>query len=227
MASLAFRWLGDLSARSLRVAGKSNNDWVASRCIGTSLAPCGKLRRCHSRHFYGQGHYHYLTENTYRRARIFDSDRFRHKFVQTLDELRTELGFKIFAYVLMPEHCHLLLWPSTAANPSQIMQKLSERTANFTLRNLRENLAYPWCQKMRKRFELPATVHHHAHYRVWNRRGYDMNICSGKKQNEKIDYIHNNPVARGLVAHPGDWPWSSWRFYYREDRSLLAMDHMR
>ncbi|MDR3678173.1 MAG: hypothetical protein P4N24_22010 [Acidobacteriota bacterium] len=102
-----------------------------------------------------------------------------------------------------------------------------ERTANFIFRNLRQNLSHPWCQRMRKRFELPATVHHHAHYRVWNRRGYDMNIYRDKKQNEKIDYIHNNPVARGLVAHPGDWPWSSWRFYYREDRSLLAMDHMR
>ena len=99
------------------------------------------------RHFYGEGHYHYLTENIYRRARIFDSDRFKRKFVQTLDDLRAELGFKIFAYVLMPEHCHLLIGPSSAANPSQIMQKLSERTANFILRNLRQNLSYPWCQK--------------------------------------------------------------------------------
>ena len=98
-------------------------------------------------HFYGEGHYHYLTENIYRRARIFDSGRFKRKFVQTLDDLRAELGFKIFAYVLMPEHCHLLIGPSSAANPSQIMQKLSERTANFILRNLRRNLSYPWCQK--------------------------------------------------------------------------------
>ena len=85
------------------------------------------------KHFYGQNHYHYLTESIYRRARIFDSDRFKHQFVRTLDELRSELGFKIFGYVLMPEHGHLLIWPSPAANPSQIMQKLSERTANFIL----------------------------------------------------------------------------------------------
>jgi hypothetical protein len=39
--------------------------------------------------------------------------------------------------------------------------------------------------------------------------------------------LHNNPVARGLVAHPGDWPWSGWRFYYLEDRSVLAMDRLR
>ena len=73
-------------------------------------------------------------------------------------------------------------------------------------------------------FELPLTVHHHARYRVWHRGGYDMNIWSERKRNEKLTYMHNNPVKRGLANQPGDWPWSSWRFYYREDKSLLAMD---
>jgi putative transposase len=177
-------------------------------------------------HFYGENHLHYLTANIYRKARIFDSERYKRKFVQTLDDLRTELGFRIIGYVLMPEHCHLLLWPGPLANPSQIMQKLSERTANFILRNLRENLAFPWCRKMLERFELPPSVHGHTHYRVWNRRGYDMNLWSERKVQEKLNYMHNNPVKRGLVAQPGDWPWSSWRYYYLEDSSVLVMDRM-
>jgi hypothetical protein len=61
---------------------------------------------------------------------------------------------------------------------------------------------------MLSRFELPPTVHHHAHYRVWNRCGHDMNVWSEKKIREKLDYMHNNPEARGLVAQLGDWPWS-------------------
>jgi len=65
-----------------------------------------------------------------------------------------------------------------------------------------------------------------AHYRVWNRRGYHMNILSDKKISEKLDYMHNNPAVSGLVAQPGDWPCSSWRYYYLEDRSVLAMDRM-
>jgi hypothetical protein len=56
----------------------------------------------------------------------------------------------------MPDHCHLLIWPSDLSNPSQIlaqilaqiMQKLSERTANFILRTLRRNVAFPWCRRM-------------------------------------------------------------------------------
>ena len=50
---------------------------------------------------------------------------------------------------------------------------------------------------------------------------------------EKLDYMHNNLVKRGLVEKPGDWSrpagrpaGSSWRFYYLEDTSVLAMDRM-
>ena len=51
-------------------------------------------------HFYGENHLHYLTANIYRKARIFDSDRRKRKFVQTLGGLRTELGFRIIGSVL-------------------------------------------------------------------------------------------------------------------------------
>jgi hypothetical protein len=75
-------------------------------------------------------------------------------------------------------------------------------------------------------FTLPATVHDEASCRVWQRRFYDMNIWTEKKQLEKLDYMHDNPVTRGLVGSPSDWPWSSWRFYFLEDKSIIAMDRM-
>jgi len=176
--------------------------------------------------YYGLKHLHYLTNSTYRRARLYDSERFRDHWVVTLGELRGELGFKIVGYVLMPEHFHALIWPAREADPSQIRQKLEDRTALFVLKNLKENLTYPRCRKMLARVTLPPTVHHHAHFRVWQRRGYDMNIWTRKKRDEKLNYMHNNPVKRGLVKQPGDWPWSSWRYYFRNDTSLLAMDRV-
>jgi hypothetical protein len=59
---------------------------------------------------------------------------------------------------------------------------------------------------MLKRSELPPTVHDHARYRVWNRRGYDTNLWSEKKIHEKLNYMRNNPVKRGPVAQPGPNP---------------------
>jgi putative transposase len=178
------------------------------------------------KHYYGLNHLHYLTNSTYRRARLFDSERFRKQWVATFGELWGELKFRILGYVLMPEHFDALIWPGAEANPSQIMQKLEDRTALFILKNLRENLGYAWWQKMLARVTLPPTVHHHAHFRVWGRKFYDMNIWSPKKRDEKLNYMHNNPVKRGLLKHPGDWPWSSWRFYFWNDASILGMDKM-
>jgi hypothetical protein len=43
---------------------------------------------------------------------------------ERLSMLRTELDFRILGYVLVPEHCHLLIWPGPPANPAQVMQKL-------------------------------------------------------------------------------------------------------
>ena len=57
-------------------------------------------------HFYGLHDLHYLTANTYRKARIFDAERYKRTFVQILDQLRSELGFRIIGYALRPEHCH-------------------------------------------------------------------------------------------------------------------------
>jgi putative transposase len=70
------------------------------------------------RHFYGLNHLHYLTTSTYRRARLLDSERFKCCFITVLGDLRAELGFRIVGYVVMPEHFHLLIWPSDLANPT-------------------------------------------------------------------------------------------------------------
>ena len=44
-------------------------------------------------------------------------------------------------------------------------------------------------------------------------RYYDFNVWTEGKRIEKLCYMHRNPVARGLVARPKDWPWSSFRHY--------------
>ncbi len=62
--------------------------------------------------------------------------------------------------------------------------------------------------------------------RLWNRRFHPFDVYSEAKRREKLNYMHNNPVKRGLASSPGDWPWSSWRFYFRQDASGLRMDRL-
>ena len=58
----------------------------------------------------------------------------------------------------------------------------------------------------------------------WQRRFYEFNGWSRKKKIEKLNYMHMNPVKRGLVAHPKDWRWSSYASYQRQPNSLIEVD---
>ena len=175
---------------------------------------------------YSPGQLQFITTSTYRRARLFLSERFCRCFVRRLERLRQEMKFLLIGWVLMPDHFHLLLKPEAAETTPLIVKGLKEQTATRILKTLRENPQYPWCQKMLARLRLPPTVHDESHYRVWQRRFYPFNVYSEKKRLEKLNYMHHNPVKRGLVSSPGDWPWSSWRFYFLQDTSILAMDRL-
>jgi REP element-mobilizing transposase RayT len=109
------------------------------------------------RHFYGLNHLHYITTSTYRRARVFDSERFKRRFVSTWAELRGELGFRIVGYVLMPEHFHVLLWPSELANPHRSCRSWKSARQSDS-ESLREKAESAWCQGMLRAFTLPLTV---------------------------------------------------------------------
>jgi putative transposase len=177
-------------------------------------------------HDYAGKHLHFITASTYRRARLFDSPRLGACFVETLNQLRAELQFLLVGYVPMPEHFDLLIGRTEIADPSRIVGSLKQRTARFIIANLKQANRSAWCWKMLEQIALPASVHDESTYRVWQRRFYDFNVWSEEKRLEKLDYMHGNPVKRRWVASPGDWPWSSWRFYHLADGSNLAMDRV-
>ena len=74
------------------------------------------------RRYYGLNQLHFIIASTYRRARLFDSIRFKRNFVETLDTVHSALCFKVMGYRLRPEHFHVLTWPSPHADPSAMIR---------------------------------------------------------------------------------------------------------
>jgi len=167
--------------------------------------------------YYGQGHLHFITCSCYRRLPLLRSVRARNAFVKTLGQLRREYGFALVGYVVMPEHIHLLISEPTKGTPSTVMQVLKQRVSRHMRQRRRK--AVPAAQ-LRLRFggdtePLPQ---------FWQRRFHDFNVWSAKKRKEKLEYMHRNPVTRSLVAHPKDWPWSSYSAYAGSASLLLPID---
>ena len=62
---------------------------------------------------------------------------------------------------------------------------------------------------------------------VWQRRFYDFVVRSRHKRAEKLRYMHENPVRRGLVTSPEEWRWSSYRAYADEEHGPVLVNEQQ
>jgi putative transposase len=117
----------------------------------------------------------------------------------------------------MPEHVHLLIGEPPSGTPSDVMRVLKQRVSRFLRGRRRKRISQA---QLRLWNGTPASPLRS----FWQRRFYDFNVWSRRKRNEKLNYMHTNPVKRGLVRNPKDWAWSSYRFYMKSGTVLLSMD---
>jgi putative transposase len=166
--------------------------------------------------FYGRGDLHFVTFSCYRRRPLLGTVRARDCFVEILDLVRSNRNFLLLGFVVMPEHVHLLVSEPPGSNPSVALQVLKQQVS----RSLRKKRKRPPEGQLRLKFAEAQIEEEH----FWQRRFYDFNVWSEKKFKEKLKYMHANPVKRGLVLHPKDWPWSSWGHYARGEKGLIRVD---
>jgi len=176
-----------------------------------------KVVRNPLKRFYGRRDLHFVTFSCYRRRAYLGTARARSRFVRILDEVRLRHGFALIGYVVMPEHVHLLIGEPQKGDPSKTLQVLKQKVS----RSLRGRQAHT-----DKQLRLPFATEVQESLAFWQRRFYDFNVWSEKKLREKLNYMHRNPVARKLVSHPKDWPWSSWSHYEKGECGLIAIDSL-
>ena len=129
---------------------------------------------------------HFITFSCFHRLPLLDAPGAKETFEAVLEQIRARHQARVYAYVLMPEHVHLLVNEPPQILLAQLL-KAVKQMASRKLRGPRE--------------------------KFWQERYYDSNVRGEKACSEVIRYIHRNPVKRGLVAKPEDWPWSSFRHY--------------
>jgi len=141
-------------------------------------------------------------------------------FLFHLDAARKKWKFEVWAYVVMPNHVHILIHP---------LQKKYSMTA------IRRDIKRPFAREMlsRIRTEAPATAKllvagirdGSRQYRFWQTGGgYDRNLFTPEAIHASIGYIHANPVRRGLCESEVDWPWSSARWYAEMSGCVFEVD---
>jgi putative transposase len=154
------------------------------------------------------GALHYVTGNFLNRVPVFSESDCCRVFLQQLKTIKQKWPAKLVAYVLMPDHFHLVCNPRDG------------RIREFC-RDLK-SLAAREIVQQNKRFTFDKTEEGHL---VWQESFKAIPLWSHWMISQKISYIHANPVKAKLVTSAGDYYWSSYRSFYRLGNEPLEVDY--
>ena len=166
------------------------------------------------------GHAHFVTFSCFQRLPLLIRDRTRRWVITSLEETRRRLDVALWAYVIMPEHVHVLLYPLQADYEMRlILVALKRPVSDAAKRHLERTGNTQWLNRLRVQYPSREV------FRFWQPGGgFDHNIFREKTVPTVMDYIHANPVRRGLVKERTDWEWSSARFWDGWSNVLIRMD---
>ena len=142
--------------------------------------PLGLERR------HNTGQLHFITFSCYHRLPYLEDPVSKNTLEQVVEKARQTHDLAIYAYVLMPEHVHLLTNEPEIRSLASFLRVIKGESSKL-LKGSRE--------------------------KFWQSRYYDFNTFTSGKFVEKVQYIHRNPVTRGLVSRPEDYRWSSFNHY--------------
>ncbi len=188
--------------------GLQDNPWHPSLDIRSCLRLSKKVveHRKTRKRYEISNHARFLTFSCFDRKPFFADPVVADLFADRLMWTRQRLGFGLHAWVVMPEHVHLLISPKLPEAPvSKVLMSLKRPVAKDALKHMRSQGAHA------ESFWLPGG-------------GYDRNIFSEQEMLEKCEYIHANPVRRGLVESAEEWLWSSARAWDSLDTKWPEFD---
>jgi putative transposase len=170
------------------------------------------------RHYDLPGHCHELTFSCYRRLPLLADDGRLQELARAIDRAGERWNWRLAAFVFMPEHVHLAIWPGPAAGRIDQLLFAIKRPFSYRARQNLEASDRSLLEQLTVRQRPNVST-----FRFWQEGpGYDRNLTTEQAIAAAISYLHLNPVRRGLCRQAIDWPWSSARWYASEGRTIDA-----
>ena len=167
-----------------------------------------------------EGSIFYITSNVYNRLKIFTRPSFIISIIDSLNYYRYQYSCKLLGYVIMLDHIHLLIWPQNEQAVTDFMRDFKRFTSGRITRQAKLEGKIDWVKK----FEEAGDETNRADCKVWQDSFWEQDIYTQKFLEQKLNYIHLNPVRAGIVETAEDYPYSSYRNYYLDDNHLIEID---
>ncbi len=168
------------------------------------------------RHYVLPGHCNELTFSCYKRTPLLTNGAWREELARAVDQACLRHAWRLAAFVFMPEHVHLIVHPAESSARIAAFLFALKRPFSYRIKRRLQECGSPLLEKLTIRQRPGVTT-----FRFWQEGpGFDRNLTSGKAILAAIDYVHLNPVRRGLCGRAADWRWSSARWYESDGASV-------
>jgi REP element-mobilizing transposase RayT len=160
----------------------------------------------------------YITAVAKDRLPVFHTDAIKKVTCDALNEARNSGRFLILAYVIMPDHLHVIT--DSPDSSAEVLRYVKGITARRVIDYLKDGNFESSLAKLRH--EDRKRKHS---YSLWQKEKKVFSIFSEAMLMQKVNYIHLNPVRAGLVERAIDYRWSSARIWQRcqaEDEPLMV-----
>ncbi|NJN42155.1 MAG: transposase [Flammeovirgaceae bacterium] len=148
---------------------------------------------------------------------LLEPDEHKEIIVNSLRFLVENGRIWLYAFVIMPNHIHLL-W---CKQDEWIEKNVQQMFLKYTAQQIKFNLL-EWNPNELKKY---VSTQDDRDYHFWERRAFSSTMYNRKVASQKIDYIHYNPVKKGLCSDPVDYKYSSARFYELNNDEWGSITH--
>lgn len=140
---------------------------------------------------------------------VFVRAEYSDKIIESLNFCIQNKGMVIYAWCIMPSHVHLI-FSANLNNPSDLMRDFKTFTSKQVQLLIKNNLQESRKEWMLQMMEHSALLNSNVDKgQFWQQHNQPVELWSNAVLMQKLDYIHNNPVAAGFVNMPEDWRLSS------------------
>jgi len=157
------------------------------------------------------------------RRHLFWSEAAKRLVTDSLDCMRLRRRLKLYAFVIMPNHVHLIIQCRARDPLGAVMRDFKKHTADRLVRYHRARSDHRELQRLVRAVQRPNKQQH----KVWEDNYLAKAVWSAWFLLQKMEYVHYNPCQPywNLTAAPEDYVWSSARFYYLEEPAVIPVDH--
>jgi putative transposase len=156
---------------------------------------------------------------------VFSRGQYKDIFLDSIRHCQREKGLVVYVWCPMTNHLHMIIGGSGTVKMEDIIRDLKKYTATQLCKAIESNeheSRREWMLELFRSFGAETGKHHQ--YKFWQSEFHPIELSSNDMLDQRLRYIHNNPVEEGVVYEAEDYLYSSAADYGKGRKGLLEIE---